>query len=80
MYSHLTLPTHSCLIFAKQDQVAWLFPVAKRMDTIVVSNDGLSFCTQHALHDKEELPLSDAVIGLKVDPIETNPIRMCKIF
>ena len=41
-------------IFAKQDQVAWLFPVAKRMDTIVVSNDGLSFCTQHAPHDKEE--------------------------
>ena len=39
---------------AKQDQVAWLFPVAKCTDTIVVSNDGLGFCTQHAPHDKEE--------------------------
>ena len=64
-------------IFAKQDQVAWLFPVAKCTDTIVVSNDVLNFCTQHAPHDKEEFA---SVIGLKVDLIETNPIRMCKIF
>ena len=41
-------------IFAKQDQVAWLFLVAKRTYIIVVSNDGLSFYTQHAPHDKEE--------------------------
>ena len=34
----------------------------------MVSNDDLS------------LPVSDVVIHLKVDPIETNPIRMCKIF
>ena len=39
-------------ILAKQDKVAWWFPVATRTDTIVVSNDALSFCTQHALHDK----------------------------
>ena len=41
-------------IFAKQDQVAWLFPVAKRTDTIMASNDGLSFCARHAPHDNEE--------------------------
>ena len=41
-------------ILAKQDEVAWLFPIAKRIETIVVSNDGRSFCTQHAPHDKEE--------------------------
>ena len=52
--SYITNPRLSH-IFAKQDQVAWLFPVAKHTDTIVVSNDGLSFCTQHAPHDKEEL-------------------------
>ena len=66
---------------AKQDQVAWLFPVAKRMDTIVVFRDGLSFCTQHAPYDKEEFASVRCCHRFESrSDFETNPIRMCKIF